>query len=56
MNGLSVRLNDDDRQNLEEGYPSSVNVRLEDDVLPISIYAFKRGKFSEYSRNEGIVY
>ena len=56
MNGLSIRLNDDDRQNLEDGYPSSVNVRLEDDVLPISIYAFKRGKFSEYSRNEGIIF
>lgn len=56
MNGLSVRLNEGGKQSLEDGYPSSVNVRLEDEVLPISIYAFKRGKFSEYSRQEGIIF
>jgi len=56
MNGLTVRLDEDVRENLEEGYPSSANIRLEDDVLPISIYAFKRGKSSKYIKSEGIIF
>jgi len=56
MNGLTVRLDEDVRENLEEGYPSSANIRLEDDVLPISIYAFKRKKSSKYINSEGVIF
>ena len=56
MSGLEVRLEDDGSKNLENGYPSSAHLQLEDFVLPMTIYAFKRDSAKKYKKSEAIVF
>lgn len=56
LSGLSVRLDEDKRENLEAGFPSSSNMRVMGQEMKILIYAFKKGKREKYSKNEGIIF
>ena len=56
LNGVTVRLNDDRRENLEVGFPLSNPITIQGHQLPTSIYAFKRGKADNYKNAEGILF
>ena len=56
LNGLTVRLSDDRRENLENGFPTSNPITVHGHQLPVSIYAFKRGKADNYKNTEGILF
>jgi len=56
LSGLSVRLEDDKRENLEPGFPSSHSLVCMGQRMTALIYAFKKGQSSKYRRHEGIVF
>ena len=56
MSGLEVRLEEDGSKNLENGYPSSVHLQLEDYFLSTTLYAFKRNRAKKYKKSEAIVF
>jgi len=56
LSGLSVRLDEDKRENLELGYPSSHPIACLGQKMQAQIYAFKPGQSSNYRRNEGVVF
>lgn len=56
LSGLSVRLDQDKRDNLEPGFPSSSNIMVMGQEMKILIYAFKKNKREKYSRDEGIIF
>lgn len=56
LSGLSVRLEEDKRENIEEGFPSSSNLVALGQKMKVLIYVFKRGQSEKYSKNEGIIF
>ena len=56
MSGLSVRLDEDKKENLEEGYPSSGELTVKGESMDFLIYAFRKGAREKYARNEGIIF
>jgi hypothetical protein len=56
LSGLGVRLDEDKRENLEPGFPSSSNIKVMGQEMKISIYAFKKGRREKYSKDEGIIF
>ncbi|HEX8736343.1 MAG TPA: hypothetical protein VF721_13525, partial [Pyrinomonadaceae bacterium] len=54
--GLSVRINEDKSNNIEEGYPTSGFLTVLGQKMKYSIYVFKRGKSEKYTKNEGIIF
>lgn len=56
MSGLSVRLDEDKRDNLEDGFPSTGGLNVKNQKMDYSIYAFRKDKRRTYSGNEGIVF
>ncbi len=54
--GLSVRLGDDSRDNLEEGFPSSCPISAKGEQMTATICAFKKGKAATYRKHEGIIF
>lgn len=57
LSGLSVRLEEDKYSNIEEGFPSSANVKIKGQEMKIQIFVFKRGKETHYkTRKEGIIF
>ena len=57
LSGLSVRLEEDKYKNIEEGFPSSANVKINGQGMKIQIFVFKRGKETHYkTRKEGIIF
>lgn len=58
LSGLSVRLDEDQSDNLEPDFnpPSSGTVKIGEHELVYSIYVFKRGKKKNYAGNEGLVF
>jgi hypothetical protein len=56
LSGLSVRLDDDKRDNLELGYPSSHPIACMGQRMTALVYAFKRDRASNYRRREGIIF
>ncbi|GAG57193.1 unnamed protein product, partial [marine sediment metagenome] len=56
LSGLSVRLDEDKRDNLEEGFPGSGEMTIEGQRMYYSIYAFKIGKRDTYATEEGIIF
>ncbi len=56
MAGLSVRLDEDKRENLEEGFPSSGELRVRGEPMDFRIYVFRKGQKEKYTRNEGIIF
>ncbi len=56
MSGLSVRLDEDKRDNLEEDFPSTGELSVKGQRMDYSIYAFKKDRRRTYSGNEGVVF
>jgi hypothetical protein len=56
LTGLRVRLEDDKSENLESECQSSSPLSVDGEELTASIYAFKKGKASNYRRSEGILF
>lgn len=56
MSGLSVRLDEDKRDNLEDDFPSTGELNAKSQKMDYSIYAFRKDKRRTYSGNEGIVF
>ena len=56
MSGLSVRIDDDKRDNVEEGFPDGGRLVVDGEVINFSIVAFKPGKDEFYKTNEGVIF
>jgi len=56
MNGLSVRLFEDRRTNLEDGFPSSSTMSVCGENMVCQIFAFKKGQSEKYRKDEGVVF
>jgi len=56
LTGLTVRLEDNKAENLEEGFPDSVPFKVRGQEMIARIYAFKKNKAETYRTNEGVVF
>jgi len=56
MAGLSIRLEEDKKENLEPGFPSSSEMKVEGQEMKVLIYAFKMNKREKYAKKEGIIF
>jgi len=56
MSGLSVRLFEDRRTNLEDGFPSSSTMSVVGEKMVCQIFAFKKGQSEKYRKDEGIIF
>ena len=56
LSGLSVRLDEDCAETVEEGFPASATMRVGQQEIRLKIYAFKPGKKENYARREGVVF
>jgi hypothetical protein len=56
MSGLSVRLYEDKRTNLEEGFPSSSTISVSGEKMVCQIFAFRKGQSEKYRKDEGIIF
>lgn len=56
LTGLSVRLDDDKTNNLEDGFPTSCPLAADGESMKATIYAFKKDKAKTYRNDEGIVF
>lgn len=57
MVGLRVRLDEDKRDKLEEGFPTYTDFKLHGETLRASVYAFRRGSAETYRPDqEGIIF
>jgi hypothetical protein len=54
--GLSVRLDEDRANNIEEGFPASARLTVDGQAMRVDIFAFKAKKKANYARREGIVF
>ena len=58
LSGLSVRLEEDKKMNLEEGFspPPTSSISISGQIMKVSIFVFKRGQSEKYTKNEGIIF
>jgi hypothetical protein len=56
MSGLSVRLEEDRRSNLEDGFPASSTLAISNEKMTCKIFAFKKGASKKYRTDEGIIF
>ena len=56
MAGLHVRLEEDKRENLEDGFPTSAEFTAMGQLFTAQIYAFKRKSSAKYKKQEGILF
>jgi len=56
LSGLTVRLEDNKAENLEEGFPTTCQFMAHGEPMDARIYAFRKGKAEAYRKNEGIVF
>lgn len=56
MSGLGVRLEDDKRDNLEDGFPAFETFSVDGEIFSVWIYAFKKGNAEKYRKREGILF
>ena len=56
LSGLSVRLEEDKRENLEPGFPSSGSITARGQRMTVLVFAFKKDSAEKYRRNEGIIF
>ena len=54
--GLSVRLDEDSRSNLEDGFPTDHKLTVIGQPLRAYVYAFREGEAQNYKKNEGIIF
>lgn len=56
LSGISVRLEDNKAENLEEGFPTTCSLMARGELMTAKIYAFKKGRSETYRKNEGIIF
>lgn len=56
LNGLSVRLEDNKAQNLENEFPTASPLMALGENMTVKIYAFKKDRAQTYRKNEGIIF
>ncbi|MBM3455057.1 MAG: hypothetical protein FJX80_07910 [Bacteroidetes bacterium] len=56
LSGLSVRVDEDRSDNIEENFPTSGSLTVSGQKMKYSIYAFKKGKHEKFTKDEGIVF
>jgi len=58
LSGLTVRLDEDKRENLEEGFipPSSGEITVRGQKMDFRLYVFKKGKRDKYAKTEGVIF
>ena len=56
LSGLLVRLEEDKRENLEAGFPSSTKISVMGQNLNVSIFAFKDGAEENYKKDQGVLF
>jgi len=56
MSGLSVRLEDNKAENLEDGFPTTSPLMAGGERMIAKIYAFKKERAQTYRKNEGIIF
>lgn len=54
--GLTVRLEDGKGGNVEDGFPDSVPFYVRGERMVAKVYAFKDGRASTYTTNEGVIF
>ena len=54
--GLCVGIDEDKRDNLEPGFPSSAEITALGQKMDVRIYAFRKGQRENYSKNEGVIF
>jgi len=56
LSGLTVRLEEDKRSNLEDGFPASLKLSVLGEKMKANVFAFKRGSSEKYTKDEGIIF
>lgn len=56
LTGLTVRLEDNKAENLEEDFPDSVPFKVRGENMVARIYAFKKKRAGTYRKNEGVIF
>jgi hypothetical protein len=56
LSGLSVRVDEDRSDNVEDGFPTSGSMTVSGQTMKYSIYAFKRDKHKNYATDEGVIF
>ena len=56
LSGLSVRIDEDRSNNIEDGFPSTGILTAQGQTMRFSIYVFKRGREKNYTKDEGIIF
>lgn len=56
LSGLTVRLEDNKAENLENGFPTTCQFMAQGEPMDARIYAFKKAKGETYRKNEGIIF
>ena len=56
LSGLSVRLEQNKSEIIEEGFPSSLLLNVGGQEMNVDIYAFKKDKSKNYKKKEGIIF
>jgi hypothetical protein len=56
LSGLSVRVDEDRSDNIEENFPTSGTLTVSGEKMKYSIYVFKKDKHKNYTNDEGIIF
>ncbi len=56
LSGLSVRVDEDRSENIEDNFPTSGNLVVSGQKMKYALYVFKKGKHINYTKDEGIVF
>lgn len=56
LSGLSVRVDEDRSENIEENFPTSGSMSVNGQKMKYSIYVFKKAKHEKFTKDEGIVF
>lgn len=56
LSGLSVRVDEDRSENIEDNFPTSGTMTVSGQQMKYSIYVFKKGKHKNFTNDEGIVF
>lgn len=56
LSGLSVRVDEDRSENIEENFPTTGTMMVSAQQMKYSIYVFKKNKHEKFTKDEGIVF
>jgi hypothetical protein len=56
LSGLSVRIDEDRSENIEDNFPTSGTMTVRGEKMKYSIYVFKKNQHKKYTNDEGIIF